>query len=170
MVARRRPVRRYSREDRLLEPENQTVAFGDPVTLTVQAASNNTPLLRYQWLLDGVPIPGASGATHEIPAFQSQHVGNYSVVISNVAGSATSATATIETLPSTDVVLQVALVNGQLLLSWPASDEGFAPHETGSLTPPIQWSPVDGEITQQNDANSVTITLPSETRFFRLVQ
>jgi hypothetical protein len=151
-------------------PESQTVALGDPVTLTIEIAPTTTPGLSYQWLLGGIPVPGATDSTHTLPSFQTQHAGEYSVLVSNIAGSATSATALVQALPSTEVSVEVAIIDGRLVLSWPASAEGFVPQQTGSLTVPIQWSPVDVEVVQQDGNNTVTIDPEAQARYFRLVQ
>jgi hypothetical protein len=86
-------------------PQSQTVALGETVLLTVELAATSSAPLTYQWRLRGVPIPGATGPTHTIASFQMQDVGEYSVVVSNVAGSATSTVAVIEAI--TPVTLQL---------------------------------------------------------------
>jgi alpha-tubulin suppressor-like RCC1 family protein len=46
--------------------------------------------LTYQWRKDGVDLAGATSATYSLPFAQTNQAGNYTVVVSNFAGSATS--------------------------------------------------------------------------------
>ena len=58
--------------------------------------------LSYQWYKDGVQIAGASAASYSISAVGAQHVGNYSVTITNALGLVTSQSAGLSvTLPPT---------------------------------------------------------------------
>lgn len=75
------------------QPQAATVTQGVPATFTV-AASGSTPLA-FQWRKDGASLPGGTGATLSIPSAQPGDAGSYSVVVSNGAGSATSAAATL---------------------------------------------------------------------------
>jgi hypothetical protein len=72
--------------------------------------------------------------------------------------------------PPPGVTLSAAISEGQLLLSWPASAEGFALHQTSSLAPPIDWSPVAAEVIEQNGINTVRIEMTAESQYFRLAQ
>ncbi|MDB4738091.1 hypothetical protein OAF75_04565 [Verrucomicrobiales bacterium] len=58
--------------------------------------SNNT--MSYQWRKDGVSIPGASSRTLSLSAESRADIGNYSVVVSNSAGSVVSSNASIYVL------------------------------------------------------------------------
>ncbi len=67
---------------------SQTVASGRSATFTVDASG--VPAPGFQWLLNGVPIPGANGASYTVPSANTTNAGIYSVVISNAAGSITN--------------------------------------------------------------------------------
>lgn len=85
------------------QPASQTVAPGASATFSV-VATGSTPL-SYQWSKDGSPISGATDSSYTIASAQSSDAGNYTVVVTNTAGSATSnaATLTISTaLPVTE--------------------------------------------------------------------
>ena len=56
---------------------------------------SGTPPYRYQWQFNGTDIAGATNATYAIPAVAESDGGNYSVVVSNSAGSVSSANATL---------------------------------------------------------------------------
>jgi GH25 family lysozyme M1 (1,4-beta-N-acetylmuramidase) len=73
----------------LAQPTNQTVIQGSNVSFSVVA----TNALGYQWRLNGANIGGATSTSYTINNAQSVNAGNYSVVVSNLAGSVTSANA-----------------------------------------------------------------------------
>ncbi len=75
------------------QPQSQVVALGAPVVLSVTAYG--TPPLTYQWRKNGTDLPAANGAEFKLSAATSVDVGDYSVVVSNVAGSVTSAAAAL---------------------------------------------------------------------------
>ncbi len=74
-----------------VQPQSQTVSPGQTATFTV--AANGTPPLSYQWLFNGGTIAGATTNSYLINNVQPAEAGGYSVVVSNSAGSATSAVA-----------------------------------------------------------------------------
>ncbi len=74
-------------------PQPQTISNGDRVVLTVTATSGVTA--SYQWLKDGIEIPGATGATLSIDAARPTDNAAYAVRITNAAGSITSPTAAL---------------------------------------------------------------------------
>jgi len=81
------------------QPAGKTVDPGATVTFTVVATGN--PTLTYQWRKDAVNISdgekysGATSATLTIANVQQTEVGNYSVVVANGVGSATSSGAAL---------------------------------------------------------------------------
>lgn len=75
------------------QPASQTVTVGSSVTFTV-AASGTGPL-SYQWRFNGGAISGATSASFTIASAQTSNAGNYSALVTNSAGSATSALATL---------------------------------------------------------------------------
>jgi hypothetical protein len=79
------------------QPASQTITVGQTATFT--AAATGTAPLSYQWYEGGVAITGATGGNYTTPATTS--LGNvlYTVVVSNVAGTATSGAATLTLEP-----------------------------------------------------------------------
>ena len=75
------------------QPTSQTVATGSTATLTVTATGSGT--LSYQWYKDSSAISGATSASYTISSVASTDAGDYYVIVSNSAGSATSDTATL---------------------------------------------------------------------------
>ena len=74
-------------------PLTQAVVAGGTLTLTVSASG--TAPLSYQWYDNGVAIAGATGASLSVAAIGTTQAGNYSVIVSNTAGTVTSADATV---------------------------------------------------------------------------
>ena len=83
----------------ILEPTNQTLLAGSTALFTVTAAG--PPPLTYQWRFDGTNLAGATASSLSISNVQSANGGNYSVVVANTFGSATSSNAvlTVHTPP-----------------------------------------------------------------------
>ena len=75
------------------QPSSQKVEAGASVMFEV-VATGSAPL-SYQWYLDGSAIAGATSRTYTIASAQPTNAGNYTVVVSNPAGSVTSAAATL---------------------------------------------------------------------------
>jgi hypothetical protein len=90
------------------QPASQTVDSGANVTFTV-AASGTAPL-SYQWRKNGGIIAGATGASLALSSVSTTDAGNYTVQVSNSAGSVTSATATL-TVNAAPVTLGITLVS-----------------------------------------------------------
>jgi len=73
----------------LVEPTNETVAFGSNAVFSVVATG--TSPLSYQWQFNGASIPGATSSNLVLNSVQATNSGNYTVSVSNIAGSVTSA-------------------------------------------------------------------------------
>jgi hypothetical protein len=80
-----------------IQPVSQTiVGLGSSVTLSV-AATASSGSLSYQWTFYGAPLPGATSATLTIDSGSIQEVdsGPYKVIVTDSAGSTTSAEADV---------------------------------------------------------------------------
>jgi hypothetical protein len=78
------------------QPAAQTVAVGGNVSLNV--AANGSAPLSYQWLFNGAPISGATDSAFLKAGVQNTDAGNYSVQVTNAAGTALSSTALLTVL------------------------------------------------------------------------
>jgi rhamnogalacturonan endolyase len=76
-----------------MQPASQTVTVGDAVTFNVVATGDPAPT--FQWQKDGADIPNATDATLTLGSATTENAGDYSVVVSNTAGSITSGPATL---------------------------------------------------------------------------
>lgn len=75
----------------IAQPQSISSSSGSSFTLSVAAAGSD---LSYQWFKDGRAIEGATTASYTATASNST-AGNYTVTVSNIAGSVTSATAAV---------------------------------------------------------------------------
>ncbi len=75
------------------QPQGQTVTVGGTATFSVVAGG--TVPLSYQWRLNGAALAGATGASLVLSNVQFAHAGNYTVVVTNIAGSVTSSPAAL---------------------------------------------------------------------------
>lgn len=121
-------------------PASQTTTPGGSATFNVTAGQNPTG---YQWLFNGNPISGATGASYTLPNVQAGNSGDYQVVVSNTAGSTTSPPAKLTVLPT-------PLLNQSVTLG---HDLTFSAAGTGG----IQWQvSADGGATWTDLANDGT--------------
>lgn len=75
------------------QPQSQTIIAGETASFSVTATG--TAPLRYQWRRNGANIAGATGSTYTFANAQPANAGQYTVVVSNNTGGATSAPATL---------------------------------------------------------------------------
>ena len=80
------------------QPLNQTALAGWNVSLNVPATG--TQPLSYQWSFQGNPLPGQTTALLTLTNVQVSQSGNYSVQVTNVAGSITSSNAVLTINPA----------------------------------------------------------------------
>jgi hypothetical protein len=73
------------------QPQGKAVTQGASATFTV-GATGATPL-SYQWRFEGTKLAAATGSSYTRPNAQPAHEGDYSVVITNIAGAVTSSEA-----------------------------------------------------------------------------
>ncbi|MBI5384903.1 MAG: immunoglobulin domain-containing protein [Verrucomicrobia bacterium] len=77
----------------LAQPQSQVGYEGRSVLFSVTAGGSGP--FGYQWVFNGVPLPDATNTTLLLPSVQPAQAGAYSVVVTNIAGSVTSDTATL---------------------------------------------------------------------------
>lgn len=85
-------------------PVSRTVDPNTFLNFTVSAAGS--PPLSYAWRKDGAPIPDASSSMYVIPSAQQTHEGLYACLVTNTAGEALSAAATLIVNDPPDVTFQ----------------------------------------------------------------
>ncbi|MCX8512066.1 MAG: immunoglobulin domain-containing protein, partial [Chthoniobacteraceae bacterium] len=75
------------------QPASLAVNVGSPASFSVTATGTGS--LSCQWRKDGANIAGATSVTYTIASVQTTDAGSYSAVVSNSAGSVTSASASL---------------------------------------------------------------------------
>jgi hypothetical protein len=153
-------------------PQSQTVDAGSSVTFAVTASG--TPPLSYQWLFDARAILGATTGSYTVTNLQLPDAGPYSVIVSNVAGSVTSAVAvlTIRGVQPTAPTLQpLTQVGGYPLLTW-TTVAGWR-YQVWFTEPPANpsWTNLGSALTASGSTLEFTDPTPlSQTsmRFYRV--
>ncbi len=74
-------------------PENKLLVQGSDLMLSVTATG--TPPLRYQWEVDGEPLPGQTNMFLQIPRAKLSDSGRYTVTVANSYGSSESSAAVV---------------------------------------------------------------------------
>ncbi|MFT5105082.1 MAG: subtilisin-like proprotein convertase family protein [Pseudoalteromonas tetraodonis] len=90
----------------LSQPTSLSVEEGGAVFFGLVASGQGD--LSYQWFKDGVTLPGANAAFFQLISAQPSDAGNYSVMVSNSAGSVTSS----------DVALTVSVQQADTFAAW----------------------------------------------------
>jgi formylglycine-generating enzyme required for sulfatase activity len=117
----------------LMQPDSLAVNPGKAASFSVQAGG--TAPLTYQWRKNGVPVSGATAGTYSIASAQSTHAANYDVVVSNVAGSVTSAFATLTLNTPVTITAQPVGVAVN-----PGAPAAFSVAASGTAPLAYQWS------------------------------
>ena len=139
------------------QPVSVAALANDPASFTV-VVSGSSPFT-YQWQLNGANLLGANSASYSIFQVNQTNTGNYTVVVSNAAGTVTSAAATLTIAPP-----GVDLALNQPATSSSAQNAGLAaPNvDDGSLT--TRWASATGV-----DPSWVEIDLGKPTPFNTVV-
>jgi glucose/arabinose dehydrogenase len=132
------------------QPQNTTIAQGGNGSFSVTASG--TAPLNYQWKKDGNIITGATSATFNINSATQADQGNYSVTISNGAGTITSNTVSLTVVTSPVITNQPANVT---VADGAAASFNVTAAGTAPLT--YQWKK-NGVII--SGANSATYSIP----------
>jgi hypothetical protein len=151
-----------------VQPQSQGVDAGATVTLSAEVAGS-LPLL-WQWRWHGTNLPGANAPVLTLSNFSAALAGPYHVIVSNAAGSATSAVA--------NLVLNSYVTNSTLLVAagsvWryldDGSDQGTAWRDPGFndaawLSGPAKFGYGDTQTTVLRRTNSAGRT--NVTFYFR---
>jgi hypothetical protein len=89
----------------VLQPLSQSVMIGSSVSFSVSVSGS--PPFHYQWQFNGSNLLNATNAAYAIQAVAATNTGNYSVVVTNSAGSATSSNVVLTVIIPPTVALQL---------------------------------------------------------------
>ena len=115
-------------------PSSLSVFFGSTAAFSVGASGSAT--LSYQWQLNGVPIPGATEPTYMITNAQPAAAGNYTVIVTNSVGSATSSPAMLTVNPASTPVVTSQPQGQSATAGLPVT---FTAAAGGTPAPTYQW-------------------------------
>jgi hypothetical protein len=156
------------------QPANQTVTAGQTATFSVVAAG--TAPLSYQWQKNGANISGATSSGYTTPATAASDSGStFDVVVSNSAGSVTSAAATLAvnappsittqpvsqtvTVAQTATFSVVAAGTAPLSYQWQKNGANISGATSSNYTTPATTSADNGstfKVVVSNSAGNVT--------------
>ncbi|HVM62818.1 MAG TPA: pectinesterase family protein [Verrucomicrobiae bacterium] len=134
----------------LTNPVSMTVTAGTAASFNVVATGIPSP--SYQWLLNGTNIVGATDATLTFNAYVSDGGGVYSVIVSNAAGTITSAGATLSvvgTPPTASFTANPSTGDEPLIVT-------FTDTSTGTKPLALTWDFGDGGAAETVGGASVT--------------
>ncbi len=134
------------------QPVSQTVTAGQKATFSVVATGTNP--LKYHWSKNGVSITGATSASYTTPATTTSDSGSqFTVAVSNSAGSVTSnaATLTVNALVAPSITTQPA---SQTVTAGQAAT--FSVVATGTSPLNYQWRKNGVSITGATSASYAT--------------
>jgi hypothetical protein len=139
------------------------VSVGDTATFTVTATSSAA--LSYYWQKANVPIPGQNSDTLTIPNVTSNDAAEYSVVVSNQLGYATSAPAKLTVTAGTSLKLTLD-TPGRLSLQ---GDTGFTWQvQSSDRIAPGAWLPLGTVLLDVSPKSFIDTNSPSQSnRFYR---
>ena len=130
------------------QPVATTINAGRSATLSVTATGGE---LRYQWHNGSGPITNATG-----PSLTTTTAGSYFVVVSNTAGSVTSATVTVTVIAPPTITTQPASAT-----ITEGSTHTFSVVASGTGALSYQWHDAQGPIANANAASHTTGTAGS---------
>jgi|GEM_PF-835873 len=110
------------------QPQDQRVVLGSSASFSVSVS--NAPPLRYQWQFNSTNILKATNAVFSIQAVALTNNGNYSVVVTNLAGSVVSSNALLTALVPPSLTLQFAAGYPQLNLNGMLSNNFVVQYST----------------------------------------
>jgi len=160
----------------VVQPQSQTVVPGGSATFTVTVVS--VFATTFQWMTNGVPIPGATSVSGNGAAsytFTNALPANNGLTVSVTASN--GATLYVPLVTSTNAVLTVlgpptlnaTLNGGQIVLSWPTSATNYVLQTRAGISS-SSWSTATGTLATNGTTISLTRGAQGPPRFFRLMR
>lgn len=141
-----------------VQPQGEQILEGESVSLSVAATGDE---LMYQWLRDGLPIPGETGAAlTDTPASTAV----YHVIVYDADDSVVSAAALVTVTPVLVVVSQPSPVTAQAesVATFSVSVSGTPPYS-------YQWHGPSGPVGSGQDFLSVTVYPSGEGDYYCVI-
>ncbi len=118
---------------------------------------------------NGEILAGATTTFLSLPSLDASAAGVYRVTVSNGGGTTTSDGAVLQLLDPAAYPLNIGAAGNNLVLSWPDSCAGYIVQQASALTAAAPWAPVSSPPIPGGGSNQVTLPLPANTQFYRLV-
>lgn len=149
------------------QPANQWAQPGSSATFI--ASATGLPAPAYQWRLNGTNLAGATAATLVVTHLTAASIGNYSVVVSNLAGGQASTNAALALQASTPPQLEVAEAPATDTLPLLAAAEVGVTYTLETSTNLITWETVTNVVATGPTLSFTPPFAPSDAqRFYRL--
>lgn len=151
------------------QPASQSVAAGASVTFSA-AASGDSPLA-FQWRKSGTAISGATAESFSIASVTASDAGDYDVVVSNAAGSATSAIAVLTVTSATGGSLSADVTAAaQAFLATLSSTQQSAIQLAFSVDTARRWSNLPASFVTRNGIGWGGLSSAQKTAARTLIQ
>lgn len=148
------------------QPQSLTRDLGQSATFS--AAVSSAVEVTYQWRKGGSPIPGANQSSHTIFVVTEQSAGDFDVVVTNPAGTTTSATATL-TISSNPVAPTILLQPASATVE-PGSTATFSVQAIGTAPLSYQWRRNGNDLTGRTTATlTLTNVAPGDAGSYAVV-
>jgi hypothetical protein len=119
------------------QPQGLSVTAGAAATFSVVALGSGP--LAFQWRLNGLNIPGATGASYTDTSAQTTDSGNYTVVVTNAFGSTASSVATL-TVQGISLISPSIISQPESVTTNAGASVSFSVVATGTAPMAYQWS------------------------------
>jgi uncharacterized repeat protein (TIGR03803 family) len=156
----------------LTQPADQAAVLGSSVSFNV--TTFGAPPLFYQWQQNGTNLADAgnvSGSTARILTLTNltqADAGTYSVIVSNVLGSATSSGALLG-IAQAPVFLSAGQTGGTFFFTWSAAMGQLYQPQSATRLKPANWSNLGGPLTATNTTMGASDLISTNThRFYRV--
>lgn len=133
------------------QPSSQSVSTGASVSFSVVASGSGT--LSYQWYKDSSAISGATSTSYSISSVATSDAGDYTVVVSNSAGSVTSsaATLTVSTTTTSSSALSASVYTAAVAFkSTLSTTQQSTVQSTWSIDTARKWSNLPASMVARN--------------------
>ncbi len=145
------------------QPASRTINAGGTTSFSVVAGGTSS--LNYQWQLNGTNLPSQTVSTINLENVQPSQAGNYSVLVSNVAGSTNSANALLSVVTMQFSSTSVSVGNNALQFSINgAPGSGYVIEASTNL---VDWISL-GTFVLTNGSLQVSDELTNRARFYRV--
>ena len=149
------------------QPASQTVECGGGAVFSVSATGDGP--LSHQWYSGSASIGGATDSVLALGGVSFASAGSYAVVVSNAGGSVTSSVVTLTVVDTTPVKLTIALMETNVVISWPQTCRLFTLQQTLALTETSgNWAPVSGQPVSVDGHLQLVIPAALSNVFYRL--